>query len=269
MSAAEFLDTQLRLSQEALEQAGVLQPGEFDELIHGPLLTNEQRDARKRKHTELGAKALGAVRTGWLREEHFNIWSGRRKSTDGKPIIPDFERAFQQAKNYSFTRRRGALTAIVRSFQQLEEEMLEDCILHISRARNLEELALAEAEAKQAGVIIFELYHHGPEEGRNYFVRSAGRFKRSSEVRELIDTKREEMSKKFPGVVVPEVALPELPAKAEVAPPAEVTPPVEVALPAEPAPPEPEEVPRPRRRPKRKSIVLEFFRRLLTPPGNF
>jgi hypothetical protein len=189
-AAEAFVEEHLADCVQALERAGVLEPGELESLTRSHAGSAPMRMQLETRHSVLGARALEAVCKGWLREEHFNVWSGRRKGPDGRPVTDRFEKAFALAQDRRLLRRRGALTGIIRAFQRLGAEMADRICDTIVAAQTYEEFIRAEREAIHARLVDAEYYHMEPVNGWPYFVRASGRLRQGSRVRELLEEKR-------------------------------------------------------------------------------
>jgi len=184
-----FLDRHFLSSVEALLRVGALQPGEFDELVQSATLPEEERAKLAERHDAIARLAVEAVRVGQLSEEDFNIWSGRRKER-GIAVRPRFEQAYAQMINPTLARRRGALTGIVRAFQRMLDEMIDDFVQAGEQAATPEELVTLEQQAVQEGFLTFELFTFGTVAGWPSFMRSSGRLRGAMRLREYFEERQ-------------------------------------------------------------------------------
>lgn len=187
-----FLERQFRVCVLALERVHALSPGEFDSLARTPARTDDERAVRARHHEDIARSALRAMQQGLLREEEFNLWSGRRKEA-GQPVKFRFERAYSALCTPAVSCRRGALTGIVRAYQRQLDELLGELTDATTAATTPEALLAVERRAVEAGIIEFETYLGEAVEGWPTFPRSTGRFRGAAALREVLELRQREL----------------------------------------------------------------------------
>jgi hypothetical protein len=181
-----FLDRQFRQSIDALERVHALSPGEFEYLANTSLRSDEERTQRSLHHVDIARRALIACQQGILSEEDFNIWSGRRKE-NGQPVKFRFERAYANVVTPPVSRLRGTLTGIVRAFQRLLDQAIDELADDIIAAESAEELIEVQFRAVEQGFLEFQAYRGEYVNGWPSFLRSTGRFRGAVRLRELIE----------------------------------------------------------------------------------
>lgn len=188
-----FVERQFRSCVLALERVHALSPGEFDTLARTPARTDDERQQRLQHHEDIARSALRAMQQGRLREEEFNLWSGRRKEA-GQPVKFRFERAYSTLCTPALSCRRGALTGIVRAYQRLLDDDLGSMTDAAIAATTAEELLAVEHRAVEFGIIEFENYLGEAVAGWPTFPRSTGRFRGAAALREVLEHRQRELA---------------------------------------------------------------------------
>ncbi|HEY3379795.1 MAG TPA: hypothetical protein VGL77_20160 [Armatimonadota bacterium] len=185
-----FIERQFRLSIEALERVHALAPGEFTALVQSSAHTDEEILARTAHHEAIARRAITAAQRSLLTEDEFNIWSGRRKE-QGEPVKMRFERSYARCCTPHISCQRGALTGIVRAYVRLQDELIAELIGQGELANTAAALFTVEQQAVAYGFLMFEPYAHDGVAGWPTFLRSTGRFRGATRLRQYFEQRQQ------------------------------------------------------------------------------
>ncbi len=190
--ANEFVLAQFTASVTALERAGAMQTGEFDRMLLPSGNSPYERIARTESQQRIAKAIFDAISRGELLEEEFNIWSSRRK-IDGEPVKVKFEQHYVNCNSIRITRMRGALTVIIRAYQNHLDGLINRSIAAGKSATSPTELLEVERQAVKSGLLSLKLLNGGLIDGWPTFLRSNGNFRGAAKLREFFDFRQHEL----------------------------------------------------------------------------